>query len=348
MFMIKIDSRRSRLLLAHLLLTASLALTKTTFATANNIPSPHHDKFINVTGTVTSARDNTPLEGVSVTVKSTGLGTSTDAAGKFTLANVGNDDTLEFSFVGHERTAIPVRGRPVIDVSLQLDASMLTETIVTANAIRRDKKSLGYSAPVVKSDELLAGRSTSPLNALQGKVAGVNITSTAGAPNSSSRIVLRGGSSIMGNNQALMVIDGIPIDNSDFLGGSDLRTTQTSGNVDPRTTVNFGNRGNDINPEDREIMTILKGPTAAALYGSRASNGAVVITTKSGRKGQKNEIIVNSTVTFSNILKLPKFQNQFGQGYLTGFDNDGNPEYYNDPIENWSWGPPFTGEMQDW
>jgi TonB-linked SusC/RagA family outer membrane protein len=243
---------------------------------------------------------------------------------------------------------VPVRDRTVIDITLQLETGTLIETVVTAIAIRRDKRSLGYSAPVVKSDELLTGRNTSPLNALQGKVAGVNITSTASAPNSSSRIVLRGGSSISGNNQALMVIDGIPIDNSDFLGGSDVRSTQNSGVVDPRSTVNFGNRGNDINPEDIESITVLKGPTAAALYGSRASNGAVIITTKSGRKGQKNEVTVSSTVTFSNVLKLPRFQNSYGQGYAIGTLPNDSLEYYLDPIENWSWGPPFTGVMQEW
>ncbi len=146
----------------------------------------------------------------------------------------------------------------------------------------------------------------------------------------------------------MIVIDGIPIDNSDFLGGSDLRTTQNSGVVDSRSTVNFGNRGNDINPDDVESITILKGPMAAALYGSRASNGAVVITTKTGRKGQKNEVTFNSSVTFSNILNLPDYQNGYGQGYAIGSNPDGTNEYYNDPIENWSWGPPFTGEMQEW
>jgi TonB-linked SusC/RagA family outer membrane protein len=334
--MFKICSTRLTLCAALLILFISPQLVS-----ANNI-------FISVRGTVISSSDNQPLQGVSVTVKGKNRGTSTDASGNFSIADVDNNDVLVFSFVGYTTQEVAVRSREVIDVTLQVEAGMLVETVVTANAIRRDKRSLGYSAPVIRSEELLSGRSTSPLNALQGKVAGVNITSTASAPNSSSRIVLRGGSSIMGNNQALMVIDGIPIDNSDFLGGSDVRTTQISGNVDPRSTVNFGNRGNDINPEDIESITVLKGPTAAALYGSRASNGAVVITTKSGRKGQKNEVTVNSTVTFSNILKLPDFQNGFGQGYAIGVDADGHNEYYNDPIENWSWGPPFTGELQDW
>jgi TonB-linked SusC/RagA family outer membrane protein len=305
-------------------------------------------RFIPIRGKVLSANDQQPLPGVSVTIKGSSTGTATDAEGNFSFANVDNNATLVFSFVGYQTLEVPVKSRSVIDITLQVEAGTLIETVVTANAIRRDKKSLGYSAPVVKSDELLTGRNTSPLSALQGKVAGVNITSTSSSPNGSSRIVLRGGSSITGNNQALMVIDGIPIDNSDFLGGSDVRTTQTSGTVDPRSTVNFGNRGNDINPEDIESITVLKGPTAAALYGSRASNGAVVITTKSGRKGQKNEVTVSSTVTFSNILKLPDFQNGFGQGYAVGTLPSGLNEYYNDPIENWSWGPPFTGELTDW
>jgi TonB-linked SusC/RagA family outer membrane protein len=297
-----------------------------------------------VSGKVTSTTDQQPLSGVSVTIKGTNTGTTTDDAGNYRLNNVENNATLVFSFVGYQTVEAPVRGRAVIDIALQAEAGMLVETIVTANAIRRDKRSLGYSAPVIRSDELMSGRNSSPLNALQGKVAGVNITSTASAPNSSSRIVLRGGSSILGNNQALMVVDGIPIDNSDFLGGSDIRTSI----VDPRSTINFGNRGNDLNPEDIESITVLKGPTAASLYGSRASNGAVIITTKSGTKGKKTEVTVSSTVTFSNVLKLPRFQNSYGQGYLTDIDPNGNPEYYNDPIENWSWGPPFNDSLQDW
>ncbi len=313
-----------------------------------NPNTPPGKRFISVSGKVTGANDQQPLQGVSVTIKGTSTGTATDAEGLYRFNNVDGNATLVFSIVGYQAMEVPVRNRNVIDVSLQVEAGTLMETIVTANAIRRDKRSLGYSAPVVRSDELMTGRSTSALNALQGKVAGVNITSTSSAPNSSTRIVLRGGSSISGNNQALIVVDGIPIDNSDFLGGSDLRTTQNTGTVDPRSTVNFGNRGNDINPEDIESVTVLKGPTAAALYGSRASNGAVVITTKSGRKGQKNEVTFSSTVTFSNILRLPELQNGYGQGYQIGFDANGRNEYYNDPIENWSWGPAFNDSLQDW
>lgn len=311
----------------------------------------YHSALANapIRGRVTSGDDQQPLQGVSVTVKGSNIGTSTDANGNFTI-NADPNATLVFSFIGFQQTEVPLNGRSSVDVVLQTEAAMLTETVVTANAIRRDKSSLGYSAPVIRGDELLTGRSTTPINALQGKVAGVNITSTASAPGSSSRIVLRGGSSISGNNQALMVIDGVPIDNSDFLGGSDIRTTSSSGNVDPRSTVNFGNRGNDINPDDIESVTVLKGPAAAALYGSRASNGAIIITTKSGKGSakRKNEVTLSSNVTFSNILKLPDFQNEYGQGYFIGNDDQGNPEYFIDPKENWSWGPPLDGEEKEW
>jgi TonB-linked SusC/RagA family outer membrane protein len=341
-----IDANQSNsVIFPCIILLLLLNLSLRTTANPNNPPGT---RFISVSGKVTGANDQQPLQGVSVTVKGSTTGTATDAEGLYRFNNVDGNATLVFSIVGYQAMEVPVRNRTVIDVSLQVEAGTLMETIVTANAIRRDKRSLGYSAPVVKSDELLAGRNTSPLGALQGKVAGVNITSVGGAPNSSTRIVLRGGSSISGNNQALIVVDGVPIDNSDFLGGSDLRTTQNSGTVDPRSTVNFGNRGNDINPEDIESITVLKGPTAAALYGSRASNGAVVITTKSGRKGQKNEVTVSSTVTFSDVLKLPKLQNGYGQGYQIGFDANGRNEYYNDPIENWSWGFPFNDSLQEW
>ena len=346
--MAKTSLGAAKLTLLVCLLLNVLLLPLTSAAKTGKTNHPHYNELPPVTGRVTSASDQQPMQGVSVTIKGTNIGATTDANGNYSLSNVESNATLVFSYVGYQTQEVPVQGRSVINVALELETGTLVETVVTAQAIRRDKRSLGYSAPVIRSDELLSGRNASPLNALQGKVAGVNITSTASAPNSSSRIVLRGGSSILGNNQALMVIDGIPIDNSDFLGGSDVRTTQTSGNVDPRSTINFGNRGNDLNPEDIESITVLKGPTAAALYGSRASNGALIITTKSGRKGQKLEVNVSSTVTFSNVLKLPDLQNGYGQGYAIDVDASGHNEYYLDPIENWSWGPPFTGEMQEW
>ncbi|RPE13857.1 SusC/RagA family TonB-linked outer membrane protein [Chitinophaga lutea] len=281
-----------------------------------------------VKGKVTAAEDGTPIIGATVIAKGTNVGTVTNAEGVYSLNVPDGVDVLVVKFIGMKDTEAKINGATV-NVVLGADVTTLTETVVTANAIRRDKRSLGYASPTVKNDELTKGQSSSALNALAGKVAGVNITSTASAPGSSSRIVLRGGSSITGNNQALIVVDGVPIDNSSIIGGGDSRSS-----------IDFGNRGNDINPDDIESMTILKGPAAAALYGSRASNGAVIITTKSGKKGdnKKNEVTFNSSVTMSNILKLPTFQNEYGQG------GHGTP----DPRENFSWGPKLDGSMQEW
>ncbi|ATL49751.1 SusC/RagA family TonB-linked outer membrane protein [Chitinophaga caeni] len=281
-----------------------------------------------ITGTVTSVEDGSPIIGATVIIKGTNLGTVTNVDGTYSLNVPDGKDILIFKFIGMSDKEVKISGSTV-NVTLQADVKTLTETVITANAIKREKRSLGYSAPTVKSDELTRGQAPSALNGLSGKVAGVNITGTANAPGSSSRIVLRGGSSIAGNNQALIVVDGVPIDNSSQIGGSSLASTD------------FGNRANDINPDDIESMTILKGPAAAALYGSRASNGAVIITTKSGKKGagnKKNEITFNSAVTFSNVLKLPELQNEYGQG--------GGGQL--DLRENWSWGAKFNGEMQGW
>lgn len=284
-----------------------------------------------ITGRVTSADDGSPVIGATVIVKGTTTGTVTNANGEYTLQVPESATALIVKFVGSKDQEIKLGTGAKHNVVLYPDVTKLTETVVTANAIRRDKASLGYAAPTVKTDELTKGQSTSPLNALAGKVAGVNISTSANAPGSSSRIVLRGGSSIAGNNQALIVVDGIPVDNSSIIGGGDSRST-----------VDFGNRGNDLNPEDIESVTVLKGPAAAALYGSRASNGALIITTKSGKKqtnGKKNEVTFNSAVTFSNIAKLPEYQNDYGQGY--------DMETI-DPMENWSWGPKFDGVEREW
>lgn len=281
-----------------------------------------------IKGKVTSGEDGSPIIGATVLAKGTNVGTVTNAEGDYSLNVPDGVNELVVKFIGMSDVTAKINGATV-NVVLSTDVRTLTETVVTAQAIRRDKRSLGYAAPTIKADEITQGQSNSMLNALSGKVAGVNITSTASAPGSSSRIVLRGGSSIGGNNQALLVVDGIPIDNSSIIGGGDSRSA-----------VDFGNRGNDINPEDIENITVLKGPAAAALYGSRASNGALIITTKSGKKGanKKNEVTVNSATTFSNVLKLPTFQNEYGQG----------SHHEPDPRENFSWGPKFDGSMQPW
>lgn len=284
-----------------------------------------------VTGKVASADDNSPLPGVSVIVKGSANGTATGADGAYSL-KVPDNATLVFSFIGLISQEIAVGSRTALDVQMKSDVKQLSELVVTAVGISREKKSLGYATTNISSEDLLQGQNTNPINALQGKVAGLNINSGSNGPGNASRIVLRGPTSFTGNNQPLFVIDGIPVSNNNFRNTGTDGTEQSLDNQ-----VDYGNRGSDINPQDIESITVLKGPAAAALYGSLASNGAIIITTKKGAKG-KMSITLNSNVTFSNILKLPDFQNEFGQGDV---DN-----VYNDRRENFSWGLPFDGQLR--
>lgn len=303
--------KKSTSLLAVLLLACALAFGQTR----------------TVSGVVRDAKGE-PVPFATVTESGTGRAVRADAGGAFSIS-VANNARLTVTATGFQAQTVGADAAGTVTLATAED--QLAEVVVTtAQGIRREKRGLGYSAPVVRNEELIRGQSTSPLNALQGKVSGVNITTTAGAPNSSSRIVIRGGSSITGSNQALLVVDGIPIDNSSILGGGSSLSS-----------VDFGNRGNDLNPEDIESITVLKGPGATALYGSRASNGALIITTKSGRgaANRKASVTFSSSTMFSNILKLPDFQNQYGQGY----DNS-----VIDPKENWSWGPRFDGVVRPW
>lgn len=280
-----------------------------------------------VTGVVRDAQ-GIPVPYATVTEAGTGKAVRADEKGAFTIS-VGTNARLTVTATGFQEQTVAADAAGSI-VLANAEAQMAEVVVTTAQGIRREKRGLGYSAPTVNNADLTKGQSSSALNALQGKVSGVNITSTAGAPGASSRIVIRGGSSITGSNQALVVVDGIPIDNSSILGGGSTLSS-----------VDFGNRGNDINPDDIESITVLKGPGATALYGSRASNGALIITTKSGKgtANRKNSVTFSSGVTFSSILKLPDFQNEYGQGY----DNS-----VIDPKENWSWGPRFDGVVRPW
>jgi TonB-linked SusC/RagA family outer membrane protein len=286
-----------------------------------------------IRGTVKNEK-GIPVAAASVRIKNSNTGTQTDDAGNFTLG-VAAGRSLIISAIGYAPTEIKAQDN--LQVVLKDQNANLTEVVVTANAIKREQRSLGYAAPTVKAADLEVGENSSALTALSGRVAGINVTSSTGAPGGSTRIVLRGGSSITGNNEALIVVDGVPYDNSDNIGGGTL------------TAVNFGNRGNDINPDDVASVTILAGPAATALYGSRASNGALIITTKSGNSSRKAEITFNSSNTFSSVLKLPDFQNQYGQGYYTGVDNSGHLTYNTqDWGDNFSWGAPFTGQVLPW
>ena len=297
------------------------------FGTTNAQTSPIKGTVKNEQGIAVAA--------ASIRVKNTNTGTQTDDGGNFTLV-VAPGKTLIISAVGYGITEIKAQDN--LHITLKEKNSELTEVVVTANAIKREQRSLGYAASTVKAAELTVGESSSALTSLSGRVAGLNVTSNTGAPGGSTRVVLRGGSSITGNNEALIVVDGIPYDNADNIGGTNNLSA-----------VNFGNRGNDINPDDIASVTILAGPAAAALYGARASNGALIITTKSGAASKKAEITFNSANTFSSILKLPKFQNQYGQGYYTGVNSSGQLTYNTEDWgDNFSWGAPFTGQVLPW
>ena len=289
-----------------------------------------------ITGKITSTQDNLGIPGVSVVeVGSTKNAAVTDIDGKYNLKVSSTATEIQYSSLGMKTVILKIGSSNVLDVSMETDAKKLTEVIVTANAITREKRSLGYATQQVSSTELREGQNTNIIGALQGKIAGVNVSSNSGGPGSSNRIVIRGGTSLSGNNQALLVVDGIPIDNANNRSGDDLNNQ-----------VDYGNRGNDINPDDIESISVLKGPAAAALYGSRASNGAIMITTKRGSRvaagtgKSKMDVSFNSNITFSNVLRLPEFQNQYGEGDV---DN-----VYNDRRENFSWGLPFDGQLRPW
>ncbi|MBS0028038.1 SusC/RagA family TonB-linked outer membrane protein [Chitinophaga sp. 22321] len=274
-----------------------------------------------VTGKVTAQEDGSALPGVSVRIKNTNTGTATDAKGNYTIT-ASQGSILVFSFIGYNEQEIPVTSGLRYNVSLQSVRTSLTEIIVTGQGVKREKRSLGYAVATINKEDL--GDNTSPINALTGKVAGLNITSGY-APGASSRITLRGPTSFSGNNQPVFVIDGIPVSN-DNIRNTDFLNDQ----------VDYGNRGNDLNPNDIESITVLKGPAAAALYGSIASNGAILITTKKGKKNSPAQINFSTSYQLSKILKFPTFQNEFGEGNLDGIPDDRR--------ENFSWGEKFDGK----
>ena len=249
-----------------------------------------------ISGKVTSAEDGSTLPGVNVLVKGTTLGTVTDIDGNYRLDVPADATTLIFSFIGLHPQEVNIGNRSVIDVKMASDVTELSEVIVTAIGIEKEERSIGYAATEVDSETLTKGQDRSVLNSLQGKVAGVNISSGSGAPGSSTRVILRGASTLTGGNQPLYVVDGIPI-NNERIGDP---VNELNGGVD------FGNRANDINPEDVASVTVLKGASGVALYGSRAANGVIIITTKngSGAKGDKARVTLNSSVTFDQPLKV--------------------------------------------
>ncbi|WP_432711800.1 SusC/RagA family TonB-linked outer membrane protein [Pedobacter sp.] len=294
------------------------------------VVQPVAAQTITISGTVTEKSNGGPLPGVSIYIKNTRTGTQTDQNGKFSIS-AKPGDILTVNYLGFSQQEVPVTAATkVLTVQLEEAANSLSEVVVTALNISKEKKSLGYAVQELKSKDLSEARETNLVNALSGKVAGVQITNSQGDMGSS-RIIIRGETSISGNNQPLFVIDGVPVDNTQNLGNAGSR--------------DFANTISDINAEDIESMSVLKGPNAAALYGSRAAAGVVLITTKKGTGAQGLGISVNSNTSFSNLLTLPDYQNSFGQGANGEFSYvDGKGGGLNDGVDE-SWGPRLDGRL---
>ena len=282
-----------------------------------------------VTGVVISEEDGQPVIGASVLVKGTQIGAITNVDGDFTLLNVPSSaKTLQISFVGMQTQDVAIR--PNVRVILKSDAEQLDEVVVTAMGIKRDRKALGYAAQDLNSEQLNKAGTTSLASAIQGKLTGVDIRQSSGAPGASSQIVIRGARSFDGNNQPLYVIDGMPVNTTaDFDTGKSV------------TGANYADRSIDINPEDIESVNILKGQAASALYGIRASNGVIVITTKRGSKNNMNK----PSVTISTNLSAQRVSRKFERQNIYSQGNSIAAGY--DPSSSMTWGPKISELAND-
>ena len=299
-----------------------------------------------VKGTVFDSDGTTPMAGVSVLVRGTNRGTTTDKTGKYSV-QASEADILVFSFLGYTEKSAIVGNRTSIDIVLQEDSKTINEVVVTALGIKREEKSLGYAVSKMSADELNNAASSNWLNGIAGKVAGLNMNQAGAGPGGSMRVTLRGESSINpAASEALFVIDGVPmLSDMDSSGGSS--SAYDAGSAD--MPIDYGNGASDLNPDDIESITVLKGAAATALYGSRAANGAIVVTTKSGSKERGVRVIYSTTVTFENAGYWPDFQDQYGSG---GIGNDRYYSFYNLAAEGLtktqnhrSWGPKFEGQL---
>ena len=263
---------------------------------------------ITVKGTVTD-KNNEPVIGAGVLIKGTNNGVSTDIDGQYTII-VPRNATLRFTGLNYKEQEIPVNGRAVINVILEDSQLTLDQAVVTAEfGMKRVSRSVGAAVQNVKASDIAESGRESFVTALQGRVAGMTITSTSGAPGASTSVVLRNITSISGNNQPLYVVDGVPINNTTLNASQDF----AYGDAVSMYSMDFASRGNDINPEDIESMTILKGAAAAALYGSDASNGAIVITTKKGSAG-RGKVTYSNSFGWSKAYGIPEIQTKYANG----------------------------------
>lgn len=285
-----------------------------------------------LTGRVTE--EGMPLPGVTILIQGTQQGTQTDLEGNYTL-NVKKGDEVVFSFIGMKEVRYTVDNSSVFNVQMTTQEEMLETVVVTALGIKRDKKKLGYSSQEVKGEQIAGAGQSNAVNALSGNVSGLQVT----APSSmggSTRIVLRGIKSVVGNNQPLIVVDGVPLDNTNL---ADIDMQRGASGRD------YGDGSADINPDDIETITVLKGGPASALYGNRGGNGVIIYTTKSAKNG-RTEIELNSGIAFESISIMPKLQTKYGGGSTETFKRQEiNGKVYNIPeyTLDESWGPKFDG-----
>tara|TARA_R110002050_G_scaffold204522_4_gene340154 strand:- start:68368 stop:71487 length:3120 start_codon:yes stop_codon:yes gene_type:complete len=293
-----------------------------------------------VTGTVTDSNGGTPLPGANVVVKGTSNGVSSDFDGNYSINVSDPSAILVFTFIGYTPKEIAVNGQTSVNVSLAEDASKLDEVVVTALGISRERKSLGYAVSTIEGSSVSLAKETNVVSSLAGKVAGVVVSKSTSGAGGGTRIVIRGNGSLNGNNQPLYVVDGVPIDNSGI----------SNAGAGEYSVTDLGTGISDINADDIESMSILKGPNAAALYGSRAANGVVLITTKKGKLNRGLGITINSSTTFDSPLVLPEYQNQYGRGTDGDFPNivtsDPLSTQVNAVTSTSSWGPKFDGSSQ--
>ncbi|MDX1907502.1 MAG: SusC/RagA family TonB-linked outer membrane protein [Bacteroidia bacterium] len=288
-----------------------------------------------VSGKITDAATGEALNGASVIVKGTTAGAIADAQGMYRVSVPGQADSLVFSFLGYARTTVAIGNRTTIDLAMTEEVKQAEEVVITALGVARAEKALGYAVQEVDGEGLTKARETNLATALAGKVAGVTVVGTPSGVGSSARITIRGEKSLdINKNQPLYVIDGVPILN-EFIGSSGRS----------RQEADYGNPAQAINPDDIESITVLKGANASALYGSRAANGVILITTKSGKNTKGIGVTINSTTSFETPLVLPEYQNVYGQGLNGEFGFvDGGGGGTRDGVDE-SWGPKMEGQL---
>ncbi len=292
-----------------------------------------------ISGTVTD-QNGKPLPGVTVMVAGSSTGTVTDLNGKYSVS-VPEGSDLVFSFVGYGSETRPIGDQSIINVTLNEDLTALEEVIVTALGIKREAKSLGYATSSVSSEEITINRTPNFMNALQGKVAGVNISSLGTGPAGTSKIRIRGQSSFGGQNQPLMVVNGVPVDNTNFGANPGNRGSDASNTDTGTTRVSDGGDGlTSINPDDIESMTVLRGAAASALYGARAKDGVIMITTKQRGQGTGMSVELNTNYTSDMPIDFTDYQYEYGQGEFGVRPTSPNPT-----SGVWSFGEKFEPGM---